>query len=314
MLPKGVGVASRPPRAIRASTGVPDASFVPQARGEVVDPCRVGGWERQAIERMALIRIHHGFGVTDGAVFGNCGFHGVGADALRHQSVGCDHNSRAVCRLRQPHHAVCCQLDGIRSRCAVAKHAAGNRLKRKRRRSRVIPDFTGLFANQPNLPVAINHHGFPWVRGNRPLRVVQRRPTTAIVQGADVVRRGRRVEGKEIAVDHAHHRAFASQERDGAKRVGGNRQEIAIAATGNEQLPTGIAIAGNTGRVGVIGHRAVRHNGRAVGDRHLVDMLTHDGIAPTRHGKQRPTVDVGHRDVVFLTGAGIKRGSLWRGR
>ena len=76
----------------------------------------------------------------------------------------------------------------------------------------------------------------------------------------------------------------------------------------------GITIAGNTGRVRIVRDRAIRHNGRAIGYRHLVDMLTHDGIAPTRHGKQRPTVDVGHRDVVLLTGAGIERGSLWRGR
>ena len=84
MRPKGVGVASWPPIAIRARAGIPDAPFVPQARGEVVDPGGIGGWERQAVKRMPLIGVDHGFSVTNGAVLGNGRLNGVGANALRH--------------------------------------------------------------------------------------------------------------------------------------------------------------------------------------------------------------------------------------
>ena len=133
--------------------------------------------------------IHQCFGIGNNRITGipsDGRLYRISANTGRDDTTRGDHNPRAICRLREPTHRRTGQLNGKRCRSTIAKDRTGDRRKRERTRSCVIPDLSCLFSDEPNLAAPIDHHRLPRIRGDTPLSILCRIPRGAVIECTDI--------------------------------------------------------------------------------------------------------------------------------
>ena len=176
---------------------------MPRLRCHIVDPCGVCGWKNQHVEAVAVLLVGVPNSVRQVAVLLDVPLDSVSRNALTRVAVGPVDHALTTGVFAQPKQAVVHLGNRVGGSAAQLVKRAGDAGEREVRVAAVVPDFDGVSAVDPQLPV-VNDDANHAVWGAFSRRELQRVDLRTIKQRSHPDLLAVRLVKHEVAVQIAH--------------------------------------------------------------------------------------------------------------